>query len=139
MTLDRPPSRRDHRRGHYYTCVHSDRFTISTRGLEGPNRFAILDPPPSSEPSYRTWERGWKYSTRRASKVLDLLNIVIYRMTRNTRGTSLLSYSRTPIDRSTLVRIRYLYDSCSCMACVQVPNESGTRVRYSICNLYTKF
>ena len=30
-------------------CVHSDRFIISTRGLEGPNRFSILDPPLSSE------------------------------------------------------------------------------------------
>ena len=59
--------------------VHSDRFTISTRGLELPNRSSILDPPPSAVPSYRTWERGWMYSTRRASKVLDLLNMVIYR------------------------------------------------------------
>ena len=96
--------------------VHSDRLTISTRGLEVPNRFSILDPPPSFEPSYRTWERGWKYSTRRASKVLDLLNTVIYRMTRNTRGTSILSYSRTPIDRSTLDLARYYYYFSTCMS-----------------------
>ena len=61
--------------------------------------------------------RAWRVNTRRGELLRDLIYSIRHgSMTRNTRGTSLLSYSRTPIDRSTLVRARYYYYFSTCMS-----------------------